>query len=118
MIPVKPQISQRAHIASLADYARLYQRSLDDPEGFWREQASILTWYHPPQQQDATGEHQYDRRGAQPGVAAGDLPWRGGRVCWRFDHVGCATPVRSRSSETNRPAPGEGAGRMVANAAV
>ena len=30
------------------DYAQLYQRSVDDPEGFWSEQANtFLTWYKP-----------------------------------------------------------------------
>ena len=48
MIPVKPEIAGRAHIKSLEEYRRLYRLSLDDPEGFWRKQAEILTWYHPP----------------------------------------------------------------------
>jgi acetyl-CoA synthetase len=49
MIPVKPSIAQRAHIQSLDDYRRLYRRSLDEPEAFWREQAeSHLAWFHPP----------------------------------------------------------------------
>ena len=26
----------------------MYRRSLDDPEGFWREQAAILDWFYPP----------------------------------------------------------------------
>ena len=49
-IPVKTHIAAGAHISSFEDYQRLYRRSLDDPEGFWREQAEILTWFHPPQQ--------------------------------------------------------------------
>jgi acetyl-CoA synthetase len=48
MIPVQPGIAARAHIASLDEYRRLYRLSLDDPEGFWRKQAEILTWFHPP----------------------------------------------------------------------
>ena len=28
-------------------YAKLYQQSIDDPEMFWREQASCLEWMHP-----------------------------------------------------------------------
>ena len=47
-VPVKPEIAERAHIRSLEEYRRLYRLSLDDPEGFWRKQAEILTWYHPP----------------------------------------------------------------------
>jgi acetyl-CoA synthetase len=29
-------------------YTALYQRSLSDPDGFWREQAGILDWFRPP----------------------------------------------------------------------
>ncbi|MBJ3815987.1 propionate--CoA ligase [Shimwellia pseudoproteus] len=31
-------------------YAAFYQRSIDDPEGFWGEQASRLAWQTPPSQ--------------------------------------------------------------------
>ncbi len=31
-------------------YASVYQRSLTDPEGFWREQAEALPWFEPPKQ--------------------------------------------------------------------
>ena len=48
IVPVKPEIASRAHIRSMEEYKRLYRLSLDDPEGFWRKQAEILTWYHPP----------------------------------------------------------------------
>jgi len=48
MYPVKPDIAARSHIPSLEEYKRLYRLSLDDPEGFWRKQAEILTWFHPP----------------------------------------------------------------------
>jgi acetyl-CoA synthetase len=60
MIPVKPAIAAGARIRSLEEYQRLYQRSLDDPEGFWREQAQILTWYHPPQQIFDADLHEVD----------------------------------------------------------
>jgi len=48
MIPVKKHIAERAHIASLEHYRTLYRRSLADAEGFWREQAERLSWFHPP----------------------------------------------------------------------
>ena len=48
MIPAKPHIAATAHIKSLDEYQRLYRRSLEDPEGFWREQSRILTWFHEP----------------------------------------------------------------------
>jgi acetyl-CoA synthetase len=47
MIPVKPQIQQRAHIRSMDEYQRLYRLSLDNPEWFWGEQARALSWFHP-----------------------------------------------------------------------
>jgi acetyl-CoA synthetase len=49
MVPVKPDIARRAHIGSLEEYQRLYRESLERPEEFWRRQADILTWFHPPQ---------------------------------------------------------------------
>ncbi len=44
--PVKPHISERAHLNSMEEYQRLYRLSLDNPEWFWAEQAKLLTWYH------------------------------------------------------------------------
>jgi acetyl-CoA synthetase len=44
---VKPKVRERAHIRSMDEYQRLYQRSLDDPEAFWGEQAQTLDWFHP-----------------------------------------------------------------------
>jgi acetyl-CoA synthetase len=46
--PVKPEIAARSHISSMEEYRRLYRLSLDDPEGFWRKQADLITWFHPP----------------------------------------------------------------------
>ncbi|SPD75969.1 acetyl-CoA synthetase [uncultured Desulfobacterium sp.] len=34
-----------AHIRSLTEYKKIYRRSVDDPEGFWAETASGLTWF-------------------------------------------------------------------------
>ena len=47
MIPVKPHIRDRAHLRSMEEYRRLYRHSLEDPEGYWAEQARILDWFHP-----------------------------------------------------------------------
>src|SRR5512141_30466 len=47
LYPVKPQIRERSHIASLEEYQRLYRLSLDNPEWFWGEQAKAISWYHP-----------------------------------------------------------------------
>ncbi len=47
LFPVKPHLAARAHLNSMADYQRLYRQSLDDPAGFWGEQAKAITWFHP-----------------------------------------------------------------------
>src|SRR5262249_48621960 len=41
-----PKEFQPVHIKSLAEYERLWQRSKDDPEGFWGEQAEALHWFN------------------------------------------------------------------------
>src|SRR3954462_11490843 len=48
MIPVKPQIAERAYVKSLAEYQEMYRRSVEQPEDFWREAAGILDWFYPP----------------------------------------------------------------------
>jgi acetyl-CoA synthetase len=37
--------AQKAHINSLDQYKEMYQKSLDDPEGFWSKVAERLHWY-------------------------------------------------------------------------
>src|SRR4051812_769743 len=44
--PVPAGLSASAHVNAEA-YQRLYRHSIDDPEGFWREQAQILDWAKP-----------------------------------------------------------------------
>jgi acetyl-CoA synthetase len=43
------EFAAQAHISSLAQYREMYARSLDEPEAFWREVASELHWFTPPQ---------------------------------------------------------------------
>jgi acetyl-CoA synthetase len=43
-----PEFAQRAHIGSRAAYDQMYQRSMEDPEAFWLEQAQELTWFQAP----------------------------------------------------------------------
>jgi len=40
-----PEFRQQAQIKSLAEYETLYKRSIDDPDGFWGEQAEKLHWF-------------------------------------------------------------------------
>jgi acetyl-CoA synthetase len=44
VFPPPPEFQRRAHIKSLDEYRALYRRSVEDPEGFWAEQAGQLTW--------------------------------------------------------------------------
>jgi acetyl-CoA synthetase len=47
LFPPSPDFAARAHIKSLAEYEKLWQRAKDDPEGFWGEQAKELSWFKP-----------------------------------------------------------------------
>src|SRR3989304_925175 len=44
MFPPPKAFSERAHIRSLDQYRRMYERSIDDPEGFWGEVADDFYW--------------------------------------------------------------------------
>jgi acetyl-CoA synthetase len=39
------EFAANAHIGSLAQYEKLWQRAKDDPEKFWAEQAESLAWF-------------------------------------------------------------------------
>jgi len=43
------EFSASARIGSREAYEAMYRRSIDDPEGFWAEQAAELHWFDPPQ---------------------------------------------------------------------
>ncbi len=46
VFPPPQRVVERAYIKSMDEYKKLYQRSLDDPEGFWGEQAEeFIDWY-------------------------------------------------------------------------
>eukprot|EP00457_Paulinella_chromatophora_P002239 gb/GEZN01002243.1/.p1 GENE.gb/GEZN01002243.1/~~gb/GEZN01002243.1/.p1 ORF type:complete len:853 (+),score=119.30 gb/GEZN01002243.1/:31-2559(+) len=57
------RIQKAAHVKSMAQYDRLHQRSLDDPEGFWRTVASLVSWFKP------------FGKVAQGGFERGDVQW-------------------------------------------
>ena len=44
VFPPPAAASQDAHISSLDQYRELYDRSINDPEGYWAEQADRLVW--------------------------------------------------------------------------
>jgi acetyl-CoA synthetase len=44
--PPTKEFSEKAHIKSMADYEKLYKRSVEDPDGFWAEMAEKeITWF-------------------------------------------------------------------------
>jgi acetyl-CoA synthetase len=45
VFPPSKEVSDRAHIKSMAEYRTLYQESLDDPEGFWSRFAQDIEWF-------------------------------------------------------------------------
>ncbi len=45
VFPPPAELSKEAYIKSMAEYREIYQRSIDDPEGFWAEMAEQLDWY-------------------------------------------------------------------------
>src|SRR5262249_54003554 len=38
---------EKWHVPSMEEYKQLHQRSIQDPEGFWGEQARIIDWFTP-----------------------------------------------------------------------
>ncbi|MDD5111211.1 MAG: acetate--CoA ligase [Candidatus Altiarchaeota archaeon] len=45
VIPPRKEFSEKAQIKSLAEYNKIYERSVKDPQGFWTEIANQLHWY-------------------------------------------------------------------------
>ncbi len=47
LYPVLPEFAAKANITE-SQYQEMYQRSIDDPEGFWAEQANeYIDWFKP-----------------------------------------------------------------------
>jgi acetyl-CoA synthetase len=69
---IPAEIAANAHIKE-ADYGRMYQRSIDDPDGFWSEQAELfLSWmkkWEQVQEWDYSKGHIRWFEGAQLNVA-------------------------------------------------
>jgi acetyl-CoA synthetase len=47
-VPPPEEFSKRAHVHSLDEYRKMYERAERDPEGFWGEQAKMLDWFERP----------------------------------------------------------------------
>ncbi len=46
--PPRERIRQRAHVSSDEQYKQMWEKSISDPDGFWREQAKCLSWFKQP----------------------------------------------------------------------
>ena len=44
IFPPSKEFTSKAHIKSLEEYKKMYDRSIQDPDGFWGEQAQNLEW--------------------------------------------------------------------------
>jgi acetyl-CoA synthetase len=44
--PVKPEVEKTAWVTQ-ADYDKMYQRSIEDPDGFWAEHGKRIHWFKP-----------------------------------------------------------------------
>jgi len=59
MTLTQPTLSTRKRISKLKEYQKLYDRSIADPEAFWREESKELHWYYEPHsifEEDGPGE--------------------------------------------------------------
>ena len=45
VFPPPKELSEQAYIKSMEEYRKIYNRSVQDPEGFWGELAEQLDWY-------------------------------------------------------------------------
>ena len=53
------EFTERAWVKSMEQYKEMYDRSLNDPEGFWAEYAEEFTWF---KKWDKVWDYNYDRR--------------------------------------------------------
>ncbi|HNS21271.1 MAG TPA: acetate--CoA ligase [Sedimentisphaerales bacterium] len=44
------RIRKTAYVSSMEQYKKMWDRSINDPDGFWLEQAQALTWFKKPTQ--------------------------------------------------------------------
>jgi len=48
-VPPPEEFSKKARVGSFEEYQKLYKHALDDPEGFWAEQAKLVEWFTAPE---------------------------------------------------------------------
>ena len=50
VFPPDEEFSARAHVRSFEQYRELYEKSVQDPEGFWMDMAAGFHWFSPPKE--------------------------------------------------------------------
>ena len=48
-VPPPEEFAGQARVSSMEKYLELYKHALDDPDGFWAEQAKLVEWFEKPQ---------------------------------------------------------------------
>jgi acetyl-CoA synthetase len=46
--PPPPAVKANAYVSSTEQYQQMWEKSINDPDGFWLEQAKRLTWFEEP----------------------------------------------------------------------
>ena len=46
--PPPERVQKHAHVSSVEQYQKMWDRSINDPDGFWLEQAQSLSWFRKP----------------------------------------------------------------------
>lgn len=46
--PVKGKVQEKSYLKGMAEYQAMYDKSINDPEGFWLEAAKNLSWFDFP----------------------------------------------------------------------
>ncbi|HPC93456.1 MAG TPA: acetate--CoA ligase [Sedimentisphaerales bacterium] len=46
--PPPEAVRKNAHVSSMEQYTKMWERSIKDPDGFWLEQAQSLSWFKKP----------------------------------------------------------------------
>ncbi len=68
---IVPAIAARAHVTQ-STYQTLYERSIDEPDAFWAEQARrFVTWFTPWQPPLQSRQHPPDRHRSGQGRPPG-----------------------------------------------
>jgi acetyl-CoA synthetase len=88
--PPSKAFSERAHIKNIAEYEKLYKRSVDDMEGFWAEMAEKnLTWF---KKWDKVLEYNFDKP---------EIKWfKGGKINVSYNCLDryINTPTRNKAA--------------------